>query len=538
MPSNKDIAWFKTEFGARIADLISGTPFSIDMITAIACQETGYIWQVLRKELPTTDEVLALCVGDTLDASAGRRAFPRTRADLLERTNGQKMFGIARQALVDMAKYIDGYKPSAQNPNKFVHGFGIFQYDLQFFLEDPAFFLDKKWTDFDACAAKMMAELRRGLVVVGVQGKSSLTDLEMAYVAIAYNTGHFNRNRGLKQGHESDGKFYGENIYDFIQQSKSVVVPTAGVGAFDAAAAAVADAVAAGAVAQPFAATTAMPMFATAAAPQLSPPQASIVMRALRHGAIGDLVKAWQTFLTGKGFDPGGQDGEFSDKTVAATKAFQQANGLTPDGVAGRQTLVKAMELGFELIEEPASDMTGSNFPPRPNFPPLVDTVARQAVFGRFNYVSQPLPDNPENIKILGSWEDDNIIKVPIPQLRTALGAGAPATMRFHRAAAEQLKGLWAAWEQANLLDRILTYDGAFVPRFIRGSRTVLSNHAFGSAFDINAEWNWLGERPALVGKKGAVRELVPLAHQWGFYWGGHFGSRLDGMHFEIAFIK
>lgn len=269
--------------------------------------------------------------------------------------------------------------------------------------------------------------------------------------------------------------------------------------------------------------------------PQLSAPQNPVAMRAMRLGSQGDLVKAWQTFLTGQQLDPGGNDGEFGDKTMAATKAFQAKHGLEADGVVGRQTLLKAMELGFELIEEPAPDMTGSNFPPRPSFPPLTGTAGRQAVFGRFDYVASPRPDNPEAIRILGNWEAENIVSVPIPQLRRALGNGAPISMRFHKLAAEQLKGLWADWEAANLLDRVLTYDGAFVPRFIRGSRTTLSNHAFGTAFDINAEWNGLGVRPKLVGQKGSVRELVPLAHKWGFYWGGHFGSRADGMHFEVA---
>jgi hypothetical protein len=64
-----------------------------------------------------------------------------------------------------------------------------------------------------------------------------------------------------------------------------------------------------------------------------------------------------------------------------------------------------------------------------------------------------------------------------------------------------------------------------------------LSNHAYGSAFDINYAWNRLGQVPALVGEKGAVRELVTLAHKHGFYWGGHFNERLDGMHFEVAKI-
>ena len=84
--------------------------------------------------------------------------------------------------------------------------------------------------------------------------------------------------------------------------------------------------------------------------------------------------------------------------------------------------------------------------------------------------------------------------------------------MSFHRLAAAQLQGMWAEWETAKLLDRILIYDGSFVPRFVRGSRTVLSNHAFGSAFDINERYNKLGKRPALVGEKGSLRELVPIA--------------------------
>jgi hypothetical protein len=83
----------------------------------------------------------------------------------------------------------------------------------------------------------------------------------------------------------------------------------------------------------------------------------------------------------------------------------------------------------------------------------------------------------------------------------------------------------------------VLSFAGGFEPRFVRGSRTTLSNHSFGSAFDINAEWNARGHRPALVGEKGSTRELVPIAHDWGFWWGGHF-STSDGMHFEVALLK
>jgi hypothetical protein len=68
----------------------------------------------------------------------------------------------------------------------------------------------------------------------------------------------------------------------------------------------------------------------------------------------------------------------------------------------------------------------------------------------------------------------------------------------------------------------------------VRGSNTTLSNHAWGTGFDINAKWNPLGAVPALRGDTGSVRELVPIAHDHGFFWGGHF-SRSDGMHFEVA---
>ena len=74
------------------------------------------------------------------------------------------------------------------------------------------------------------------------------------------------------------------------------------------------------------------------------------------------------------------------------------------------------MELGFELIEEPAADTSGSNFPPKPNFAPLVGTAARQAVFGAFSFVPDPKPSNPENIRILGNWEGNNIVRADLPQ--------------------------------------------------------------------------------------------------------------------------
>ncbi len=177
----------------------------------------------------------------------------------------------------------------------------------------------------------------------------------------------------------------------------------------------------------------------------------------------------------------------------------------------------------------------GEGFPPAPDFRPITSNNARKAMFGAFEHVHEPQADNYEHIRILGSWQNDHIVDVPIPQLRKNMGPHAPASMRFHKFGASQLQQLWQEWDEANLLGGLVSYDGAFVPRYQRGSTSALSNHAYGSAFDLNWRQNQLGQRPAALGEHGCVRELVPIANKWGFFWGGHFQSRPDGMHFEIA---
>jgi hypothetical protein len=172
------------------------------------------------------------------------------------------------------------------------------------------------------------------------------------------------------------------------------------------------------------------------------------------------------------------------------------------------------------------------SWPPRPNFNPLPSNAARQKVFGTFDFQRT----NGDNIRILGNWVQENIVTVAIPQLASVKGA-AGGNIQFHRLAAEQLRAIWAAWEAAGLLHLVLSWSGSFVPRFMRSGKQ-LSTHAFGCAFDINVPWNGYYKVPALVGDQGSLRELVPIANQHGFYWGGHFqyGRGLsDGMHFEWA---
>jgi hypothetical protein len=232
MPTAQDVAWFKSQFQDAIVPAVAGTPFTVDMVTAIACQETGPIWSALRRKGLSTERILQLCVGDTLDATptGGRRAFPKNKAELLASPNGARMFELARQGLVDMAAYIRGYSGMAARPDKFCHGFGIFQLDLQFFRTDPAYFLERHYADFGLAVKRCVGELRAALKRIGWEGKTSLSDHEMAAVAIAYNTGRYQPAKGLKQGHFDGAKFYGENFFAFLQLAHSVQVPASPAG--------------------------------------------------------------------------------------------------------------------------------------------------------------------------------------------------------------------------------------------------------------------------------------------------------------------
>ncbi|MCW3093371.1 MAG: Peptidoglycan-binding domain 1 protein [Ferruginibacter sp.] len=256
-------------------------------------------------------------------------------------------------------------------------------------------------------------------------------------------------------------------------------------------------------------------------------------LKLIKINSSGPLVESWQFFLRGLGLFNEEINGEFGPETKEASILFQKKNNLEPDGVVGNKSFGAAMQLGFEGIVDERTDKTGADFPGKPAFPSLVSNAQRQQVFGSFSFVSQPVPGNAENIRITDNWESLNIATFSVPQLIAVKGS---PNVRFHKKAGDQLVKLFSDWEDAGLHTRIITWGGSFVPRFIRGSRSVLSNHAFGSAFDVNMAWNSLGVIPALLGQKGCVRELVEIANDNGFYWGGHF-SRKDGMHFEIAEI-
>ncbi|MGJ6981345.1 peptidoglycan-binding protein [Aestuariimicrobium soli] len=67
--------------------------------------------------------------------------------------------------------------------------------------------------------------------------------------------------------------------------------------------------------------------------------------------------------------------------------------------------------------------------------------------------------------------------------------------------------------------------------RYVRGSTTSISNHAYGRAIDINSESNPM----STTFQSNIPPAVVKMWINHGFYWGGHYSTRYDTMHFEYV---
>jgi peptidoglycan hydrolase-like protein with peptidoglycan-binding domain len=64
----------------------------------------------------------------------------------------------------------------------------------------------------------------------------------------------------------------------------------------------------------------------------------------LRIGSTDPAVRDLQEALKALGYDPGPIDGAFGTTTETAVKAFQQAVGITVDGIVGKVTWINIDE--------------------------------------------------------------------------------------------------------------------------------------------------------------------------------------------------
>jgi hypothetical protein len=194
-------------------------------------------------------------------------------------------------------------------------------------------------------------------------------------------------------------------------------------------------------------------------------------MEILRRGSEGEEVRRWQRFLIGQGLLESAADGVFGEITERATRAFQRRAKIDVDGMVGPLTYAAALQRGLDLdFIDPHGGDDGADWPPRPDFAPLVANADRAAVFGEFRY--EPLGSDTDDIRILGGWQKTNIQPAVVPQIVGVKGAPPTGRIFVHRLVIEPVRALFQAWEDAGLADLILTWEGGFAPRFVRGSRT------------------------------------------------------------------
>jgi hypothetical protein len=141
-------------FGIKCEAAVSATPFTKELLYAIACQETAiYFTRWINDHTP--EEVLGRCVFDASgDANGTRGAFPKNTAAFIAKYGQQLADELIEEA--NKTRALRGW-----GPKRWVYaGYGIFQYDLQHILTDEVFFRQKMWYHIDACLNRVIKELQ------------------------------------------------------------------------------------------------------------------------------------------------------------------------------------------------------------------------------------------------------------------------------------------------------------------------------------------------------------------------------------------
>lgn len=86
----------------------------------------------------------------------------------------------------------------------------------------------------------------------------------------------------------------------------------------------------------------------------------------------------------------------------------------------------------------------------------------------------------------------------------------------------------FTAMQAENLQHEIVTFDGCYVERQVRGS-SLISLHSWAMAMDLNAHTEQLGQLQTHFSQ-----EFIACMTGAGLFWGGNFHARKDPMHFAL----
>ena len=232
-------------------------------------------------------------------------------------------------------------------------------------------------------------------------------------------------------------------------------------------------------------------------APTTAPPAiyASPTEALLRTGSIGPEVLELQEKLKALGYYTGEIDGQYGNATADSVMSFQSQHGLTPDGMAGQQTLgMIYSEAAQQISVTPLPSLPGS----ADNLPLLVN---RQNAL--------PPDYSPPDIVALSSMVPDGLIILKDPQVQGDREA-VQALIRMVRAAQADGLDVWQVSEgyrtlarQQELFDnevkRLMT-DGQMSEDSARraAERSVAlpgtSEHHTGLSFDLTVPGYYFGD--------------------------------------------
>lgn len=119
----------------------------------------------------------------------------------------------------------------------------------------------------------------------------------------------------------------------------------------------------------------------------------------IKYGESGSRVRELQTALKLLGYNPGIVDGKFGKGTLSAVMAFQKANGLTADGLAGSQTQQVLYAKAAQVSGSGSSNnSTGTSTPSTPAGSGLTRTLRR-------GYTGSDVKEVQNRLKALGYYK-------------------------------------------------------------------------------------------------------------------------------------
>lgn len=230
----------------------------------------------------------------------------------------------------------------------------------------------------------------------------------------------------------------------------------------------------------------------------------------IKKGFGGNEVMVLQIALQTLGYYSNDTDGIFGPYTEECVRKFQSDSGLVVDGIVGALTW-KALSARGKVPD----DAIIPNPAFKPKRPRNYEDV--RSIFGNYS-------DDATR----GVWESQNLTFCQVPDEFTCFPkrGGFPGFTTNKNLVTTFKDVFWKILNEG-LADKIYSYDGCYNPRRIQGSSSP-SLHSWAIAIDLNYEGNELGDPTPSMDQ-----QVVDIFKAAGFFWGGDFQHRKDGMHFE-----